>query len=83
MAGLIDDTKNIMDFLTYTKDRIIMTRLIPIEKIVAKLRKAAAQRIKGLNFSFKVQLENWCTIQKYIKIIAYYDRIFTLFLDFR
>jgi len=31
--------------------------------------------------SFKIQLENWCTIQKYIKINAYYDRpdIYTIF----
>jgi len=46
MTDLID-TENIMDFLVYTKDGIIMTRLIPIEKIVAELR-------KGLHFPFKI-----------------------------
>jgi len=80
-SDLIDDTENIMDFLAYTKDRII-TRLIPIEKIVAELRKATAQLTKGY-FPFKIQLENWCTIQKYIKINAYYDRVFTVFVNFR
>jgi len=74
MTDLIDDTENIMDFLAYTKNGIIMTRLIPIEKIVAELREAAAQLTKRLHFPFKIQLENWCTIQKYIKINAYYDR---------
>jgi len=56
-----------------------MTRLIPIEKIVAELREAAAQLTEGLHFPFKIQLENWCTIQKYIKINAYYDRPDTIF----
>jgi len=81
MTGLIDDTKNIMDFLVYTKDGLIMTRLIPIKKIVAELREAAAQLTKGLHFPFKLQLENWCTIQKYIKINAYYNGpdIYTIF----
>jgi len=79
-TDLIDD-ENILDFLVYPKEGVIMTRLIPIEKIVAKLREAAAQLTKGLHFPFKIQLENWCTIQKYIKINAYYDRpdIYTIF----
>jgi len=42
IADLIDDTENIMDFLAYTKDGIIMTRLIHIEKII-ELREATAQ----------------------------------------
>jgi len=59
-----------------------MTRLIPIEKIVVELREAATQLTKGLHFPFKIQLENWCTIQKYIKINAYYNRpdIYTIFI---
>jgi len=65
MTDLIDDTENIMDFLAYTKDEIIMTRLIPIEKIVAELREAAAQLTKRLHFPFKIQLENWCAIEIY------------------
>jgi len=52
MTDLIDDTENIMDFSTYTKDEIIMTRLI-LKKIIAELREAA-QLAKGLHFSFKV-----------------------------
>jgi len=40
-----------------------------------------AQLTQGLHFPFKVQLENWHTIQKYIKISAYYDKpdIYTIF----
>jgi len=74
MTDLIDDTENIMDFLAYTKDGVIMKHLIPIDKIVTELREVAAQLTKELHFPFKVQLENWCMIQKYIKINAYYDR---------
>jgi len=81
-TDLIDDTENILDFLAYTKEGVIMTRLIPIEKIVIELREAAAQLTQGLHFPFKIQTENWCTIQKYAKINAYYDRpdIFTIFV---
>jgi len=74
LTDLVDDTENTMDFLTLTGDGIIMTRLLPIETIVVELREAAAQLTQGLHFPFKVQLENWHTIQKYIKINAYYDR---------
>jgi len=80
----LDDTENIMDFLAYTKDGIIMTRLLPIETIVAELREATAQLTQGLHFLFKVQLENWY-IQKYVKINAYYDKpdIYTIFSNFQ
>jgi len=61
-TDLIDDTENILDFLVYTKKGVIMTRLIPIQKILAELRETAAQLTKGLHFPFKIQLENWCTI---------------------
>jgi len=81
-TDLMDDTEDILDFLAFTKEGVIMTRLIPIEKIVAELREAATQLTKGLHFPFKTQLENWCTIQKYVKINAYYDRpdIYTIFI---
>jgi len=81
-TDLIDDTESILDFLAYTKEGIIMTRLIPIEKIITELREAATQLTKGLHFPFRIQLENWCTIQKYIKINAYYDRpdIYTILI---
>jgi len=79
---LIDDTENILDFLAYTKEGVIITRLIPVEKIVAELREAAAQLTQGLHFPFKIQLENWCTIQKYVQINAT-DQIFTPFSYFR
>jgi len=52
------DAENILDFLAYTKEGVIMTRLIPIEKIIAELKEAAGQLTKGLHFPFKIQLEN-------------------------
>jgi len=50
-------------------------------KFIAELKEVAEQLIKGLHFPFKIQLENWCKIQKYVKINAYYDRpdIYTIF----
>jgi len=80
-TDLIDDTENILDFLAYIKEGVIMTRLITVEQIVAELREAAAQLTKGLHFPFKIQLENWCTIQRYVQINVYYDRpdIYTIF----
>jgi len=59
-TDLIDDIENILDFLAYTKEGVIMTCLISTEKIVAELREAATQLTKGLHFPFKIQLENWC-----------------------
>jgi len=53
-TDLIDDTENILDFLAYTKEGVIMTRLIPIKKIVVELREVAKQLTKGLHFPFKI-----------------------------
>jgi len=74
MADLIKDIENAIDFLTHTANELVITRLLPLEKIIAVLREAATQLTKGLYFLFKVQIENWRTIQKYTTINAYYDR---------
>jgi len=74
MTDLIQDIENSIDFLTNTASGVIPTRLFPLEKIVKELREAATHLTKGLHFPFKIQIENWRTIQKYMTINAYYDK---------
>jgi len=74
MANLIQDIENSIDFLTNTASKLIITRLLQLEKIIKELREAATHLTKGLHFLFKIQIENWRTIQKYMTINAYYDR---------
>jgi len=73
MTDLINDIKDVIDFLTYTKDGIILTHLLPIEKIIAELREASTLLTDGLHFPFRIQITNWRTIQKYISISAHYN----------
>jgi len=74
MNDLSQDIENFIDFLTNTASGLIMTRLLPLEKIIKELKEAATHLTKGLHFPFKIQIENWRTIQKYMTINAYYDR---------
>jgi len=71
MADLTQDVENFIDFLTYTANGLIITRLLPLEKIIKELREAATHLTRGLHFPFKVQIENWPTIQKYMTMNAY------------
>jgi len=64
-TDLIDDIENILDFLAYTKEGVIMTRLIPIEKIVAELREVATQLTKGCTSRLKY---SWKTGAQYRNI---------------
>jgi len=50
MTDLIDDTENIMDFLAYTKDGLIMTRLIPIEKNCSRIKRSSSATDKRAAF---------------------------------
>jgi len=70
---LTNDVKDIIDFMTYTKNGIILTYLLPIETIVIELREATILLISGLHFSFRIQTANWRTIQKYIVTSAHYN----------
>ncbi|KYM97337.1 hypothetical protein ALC62_11981 [Cyphomyrmex costatus] len=72
-AILTDSTADIdktLDFLAYSKDGIVPTRLLPLENIIMELREAATQLTKGLHFPFQIKLENWDTIHKYVAINA-------------
>jgi len=58
MSELTQDVENSIDFLTNTASGLIITCLLPLEKIIKKLREAAIHLTKGLHFPFKLQIEN-------------------------
>jgi len=72
MTDLINDIEDIIDFLTYTKHRIILTHLLPVEKIIAELREASTLLTNGLHFPFRIHVTNWRLIQTYVTISAHY-----------
>lgn len=76
MNNLIRDAKNVINYLTYTKDNIIMTRLLPTEKIITALKSAAMQLTEGLHFhfNFKIKIKNWRTIQKHLRSTSITNR---------
>jgi len=47
---IIDDTENIIDFLTYTKDGIIMTHLILIQKNYSQIKRSGSAISKSVAF---------------------------------
>ncbi|KYN20509.1 hypothetical protein ALC57_07136 [Trachymyrmex cornetzi] len=79
MTDLTVDVCKTLDYLAYSKEGLIPTRLLPLEPIIIDLREAASQLTKGLHFPFQVKVENWSTIQKYMSINAVYfnSHIFT------
>jgi len=66
MADFTQNIENSINFLTNTASGVIITQLLPLEKIIKELREAAIHLTKGLHFPFKIQ--NWRTIQKYMTI---------------
>ncbi|XP_071578018.1 uncharacterized protein [Temnothorax nylanderi] len=74
IADLTTDINDITDYLTYAKNNILITRVLPMENIIAELKEATVHLARGLNFPFKIQIGNWNTIQKYIDVSAYYDK---------
>jgi len=62
MADLTQDIENSINFLTNTASGVIITQLLPLEKIIKELKEAATHLTKGLHFPFKIQIENWHTI---------------------
>ncbi|KAL6268241.1 hypothetical protein P5V15_001360 [Pogonomyrmex californicus] len=73
MNDLTKDTENVIDYLTYGKNGMIPTRLLPIKHIITALKEAATQLTMGLHFPFKIQTEHWQTIHTYITFSAYSD----------
>jgi len=71
MTDLTNDIKDVIDFLTYAKDGIILTHLLPIEDIITELSKYCVSN--GLHFPFRIQAANWRIIQKYVAISAHYN----------
>jgi len=58
VTDLTNDVKDIIDFMTYTKNGTILTHLLPIEIIVTELREATILLTSGLYFPFKIQTAN-------------------------
>jgi len=75
MADLTSDTTDIIDYLTYAENGCILTRLLPIKEVVAKLKEAASQLSRGQHFPFKTQTEDWNAIRRHM-INAFYDHPF-------
>ncbi|XP_071643595.1 uncharacterized protein [Temnothorax longispinosus] len=71
---LMEDVKDTIDYLTYSREGVILTRLLPIEKIITELKEATSQLTQGSHFLFKTRVENWNEIQNYVEINAYYDK---------
>ncbi|XP_077282357.1 uncharacterized protein LOC143908537 [Temnothorax americanus] len=73
LNDLTTDINDITDYLTHAKHNILLTRVLPTEKIIVELREATSHIDRRLNFPFKIQAENWNSIQKYLDVNAYYD----------
>jgi len=73
VTDLTNDVKDIIDFMIYTKNGIILIHLLPIETTITELRETNTLLTNGLHFSFRVQTANWRIIQKYIIVSAHYD----------
>ncbi|XP_024871226.1 uncharacterized protein LOC112454206, partial [Temnothorax curvispinosus] len=71
---LMEDVKDTIDYLTYSREGVILTRLLPIEEITTELQEATSQLTQGSHFPFKTRVENWNEIQNYVEISAYYDK---------
>ena len=72
MTDLIVDVGKTLNYLAYSKEGSVPTRLLPLEQIITDLREAALQLTKGLHFPFQIKVVNWKTIQKYVTINAIY-----------
>ena len=58
LADLTTDINDITDYLTYTKNNILITRVLLIDNIIAELKEATSHLTRGLHFPFKLQTEN-------------------------
>ncbi|XP_011870440.1 PREDICTED: uncharacterized protein LOC105563446 [Vollenhovia emeryi] len=73
ISDLTNCAKDALEYLSHSRVGVVLSYLIPLENIIAELKEAAGYQSGGLHFPFKVQIEQWNTIQKYLKISAYYD----------
>jgi len=54
VTDLMNDVKDIIEFMIYTKDGVILTHLLPIETIITELRKASTLLTNELHFPFRI-----------------------------
>ena len=52
MTDLTVDVGKMLDYLAYSKEGSVPTRLLPLEQIITDLWEAASQLTKGLHFLF-------------------------------
>ena len=52
MTDLTVDVAKTLDYLAYSKEGSVPTRLLPLEQIITDLWEAASQLTKGLHFLF-------------------------------
>jgi len=58
MTDLTNDIKDVIDFLTYTKDGIILIHLLLIKDTITELKEASTLLTNGLHFPFRIQTAN-------------------------
>jgi len=75
MTDLIRDAENIIEYLTYIRQRAMHPKLMPINDIIRQLKEATQQIPQGLYFPFRIHNEDWLTIKKHTQITAFSDRI--------
>jgi len=72
VTDLTSDVK-VIEFMTYTKNGVILTHFLPIDTVITELREASTLLTNGLHFPFRIQTANWQIIKKLIIISAHYD----------
>jgi hypothetical protein len=73
ITDLQEDIRDIIEYLTPKQNEAAAIRLLPIDRIIAELKEVATHLTEGLHFPFRVQIENWHTIQAYASINAYFS----------
>jgi len=72
VTDLIQNAKDVIEYLTYVSKGKIHPVLTPINEIIVQLQRATTQT-EGLYFPFTIDSKNWLKIEKYIKVSAYRD----------
>lgn len=80
IAELIRDAGNIIEYLTYVRQGTMHPKLMPVDDIMEHLKDATQQLPQGSYFPFRVNKEEWLTIEELATIRAYYfkEQIYTI-----
>jgi len=58
VIDLTNNVKDIIEFMTYIKDGVILIYLLSIETIITELRETNTLLTNGLHFPFRIQTAN-------------------------